>query len=67
MLFCVFQDILDAHKATYSKEDIVPLSPLNLNNIKLVGLSENCRDRKEKDVKSEPNFNETENKVCHGG
>ncbi|WAR10966.1 RARB-like protein [Mya arenaria] len=31
----LLQDIVEAHRATYSKEDIVPLSPLNLNSIKL--------------------------------
>ena len=59
----MFQEILGAHKSTYSKEDVVPLSPLNMNSIKLVGLSENCREKKEKESKSEPNFSEADNKV----
>ncbi|KAH3753913.1 hypothetical protein DPMN_188565 [Dreissena polymorpha] len=47
----LLQEILEAHRATYSKEDIVPLSPLNINSIKLVGLSEQCREKR--DSKSE--------------
>ncbi|XP_053385526.1 retinoic acid receptor gamma-like isoform X2 [Mercenaria mercenaria] len=58
----LLQDILEAHKATYSKDDIVPLSPLNMNSIKLVGLSENLSEKRDKSSRSEPNFSEAEMK-----
>ena len=43
---------------TYSQEELAPLSPLSFNSIKLVGLSEACKEPKDinKEKKSEPNF-----------
>lgn len=54
---------MEAHKATYSKEDIVSVSPLNMNSIKLVGLSENVGEKRDRSLRSEPNFSEAEMKV----
>ena len=58
-----FQDILEAHKATYSKDDVVSLSPISINNVKLAGLPEACK--REKEPRSEPNFAEAESRVKH--
>ena len=52
----LLQEILEAHRATYSQDELAPLSPLSFNSIKLVGLSEACKEPKEKEKKSEPKF-----------
>ena len=52
----LLQEILEAHRVTYSQEELAPLSPLSFNSIKLVGLSEACKESKEKEKKNEPNF-----------
>lgn len=58
----LLQEILEAHRATYSQDELAPLSPLSFNSIKLVGLSEACKEPKEKEKKSEPKFPNKEQK-----
>ena len=54
----LLQEILEAHRATYSQDELAPLSPLSFSSIKLVGLSEACKEPREKEKKSEPNFHQ---------
>ena len=43
----LLQVILEAHRTTYSQDDTAPLSPLCLNSVSLVGLTDSIRDKKD--------------------
>lgn len=56
----LLEEILAAHRATYSREDVVALSPLNINSVRLVGLAANFHEKNDKESISETDFSEEE-------